>query len=136
MKKIDLPRLKSEINSLSGQLRFLNKRRRDPKLNFAGGCSNMTLEESTKIRSEFNSVLVKRREAVVRLTKLCTLRALMRNKIHFSPQTNWSAWRSNYDTKLSTKFLMNGASVEELLKWVDDVYREFSVVSNKTEATT
>lgn len=119
MKKIDVIKLKEEIKSLAGQLKFLNKRRKDRRLNLVGGYPSF--EESKKIISELMSVLSRRKEATIRLTKLCTLRALMRDRIHFSLYTDLHNWQVEFDPNLK------GISKDDLINWTEDVRNEFKL---------
>jgi hypothetical protein len=112
-KKIDLRRLKGEIKALSGELRFLKSRIRDPKLNIAAYGS----EEN----KEFYNALFRRNKPLLRFNKLVTLRALMRGKIHFHKNTGFEvvAYALYKLGRFPTK--------EDLWEWVEDVRKEFEI---------
>jgi hypothetical protein len=115
-KKVDLPRLKGEINALSGELKFLKGRVRDPELNKA--IYNGTPNELTK---EFSAAFLRRWKTRLRFNKLVTLRALMRGKVHFHKNTRFE------DVDYGLYKLGRFPTKEDLWKWVEDVRQEFEV---------
>ena len=115
-KKIDVPRLKGEINALAGELRFLKGRVRDPELNKAiydGGSNELT--------KEFSAAQLRRWKTRLRFNKLVTLRALMRRKIHFHKNTRFE------DVDYGLFKLGRFPTKEDLWEWVEDVRKEFEV---------
>jgi hypothetical protein len=96
MSRIDVSRLKEEIKSLSGQLKFLKTRVRDPELNKAVYCyynkPNGMDEDIQKLKAEFFSASDKRFVSRNRITRLCILRALLRGRLHI-PGTKDGLWK-------------------------------------------
>lgn len=109
-KKINIVKLKKEINDLSRELIFLKKKIRDPKLNFAVEKGKLPNQ-----RSDFYAALNKQIKTKLRFNKLVVLRSLMRNKMHFHKNTRIS----HVDYKLK------GLTVECLWDWVEDIRKEF-----------
>lgn len=111
-KKIDVVKLKQEINDLSKELIFLKKKVRDPKLNLA-----VKNRKPLDQRNDFYAALNKQIKTKLRFNKLVVLRSLMRNKIHFHKNTRLS----QIDHKLK------GLTKECLWDWVEDLREEFEI---------
>ena len=99
---IDVKRLKSEIKLLSGQLKEHRKVIRDPIMN-----------QPSNWKVHYKALSEARRKKT-RVTKLCTLRALLYNKKHLSPST-----------RLEDHGLKS-LSEEDLWKWVEKEKEEFT----------
>jgi hypothetical protein len=120
-KKIDVFRLKGEINALAGELKFLKGRIRDPELNLAmyrWACGKTSFNDATK---EFSAAQMRRWKTKRRFNKLVTLRSLMRGKIHFHKNTRFE--EIDYALVRLGRF----PTKDDLWAWVEDVRKEFEV---------
>ena len=112
-KKIDVRKLKKEINSLAGELKFLKGRIRDPELNKAIYRWSVGKAGFGPEIKEFSAVQLRYFKTKLRFNKLVTLRSLMRGRIHF-----------HKNTKL---YYLPGLSKEDLQEWTKDVRKEFGI---------
>lgn len=120
-KKINLAKLKEEINALSGELKFLKGRVRDPDLNLAiyrWACKGDKFNDKTK---EFTAAQIRRYKTRLRFNKLIVLRSLMRNKVHFHKNTRFE----EVDHALTK--LKRFPTKEDLWDWVSDIRKEFEI---------
>ena len=128
--QIDLLKLKKEINHLAEYLKSLKKLHRDPELNQIISHSVSVEGGDIKVR-EWDATHREQYRLGARFTKLCTLRALMRGKIHFSPHTRIEShcWEYSGFSYPNPSPSFSGISREDLRKWVHDAIKEFSLIS-------
>lgn len=120
-RSVDVPSLKEEINALASQISFLKSRVKDPELNHAvykrwNTISRKASDHQKEIfdkSEEHFAAYIKLWRLKDRFTKLVTLRALLRNKIHFSPSTDLERWG------------LTSLDPEELWPWVRDEQVKF-----------
>jgi hypothetical protein len=99
---IDVPKLKEEIKKLSIEVREHKKVIRDPVYN------------TPNKREEHWKALLARGKARRRLTKLCTLRALLRHRVHLSANTD-----------LTQYGMPKSLELKDLWEWVEEETNEF-----------
>lgn len=99
---IDVQRLKEEIKRLSAEVREHKKIIKDPVYN------------TPDKRKEYWQALSGRGKASRRVTKLCTLRALLRHRVHLSPNTD-----------LSQYGMPKSLELKDLWDWVEEEAVEF-----------
>jgi type IV secretory pathway ATPase VirB11/archaellum biosynthesis ATPase len=99
---IDVPRLKEEIKRLSEEVRKHKKIIRDPAYNVPNK------------HKEYWEALSGRNKASRRVTKLCTLRALLRHRVHLSSNTD-----------LTQYGMPKSLELKDLWDWVEEEANEF-----------
>ena len=120
-KRIDVPKLVGEINSLAGELKFLKSRVRDPELNLAmhrWALGKTGFNDATK---EFSAAQMRRWNARRRFNKLVTLKSLMRGKIHFHENTRFE--EIDYALAKLGRF----PTKEDLWAWVEVFRKKFEI---------
>jgi len=125
--KIDLYGLSCEIRALAAKLAD-----KEPGLGRAPGEMPQDLPEKyqggfTKGNYWYKKRGWNRDEYVYSYTKLCALRAALRGKIHFSPNTRTKTLEGFYDFDLSGE----GFSLEAQREWVDTIAGEHSFAHQK-----
>jgi hypothetical protein len=113
---IDIIKLKNEIKLLSGQLIEHKKIIRDPIMNLP---SNRGVYFNALRAATFKSR---------RVTKLCTLMALLRGKVHLSPFTcleSLERFRYSPASRVVVSLELKSLLEEDLLVWVEPEMDEF-----------